>query len=73
MRVMPRYPTAVLVLALLGTVPARAAFVTRHELTVTVDRAYRIDRMRGLLGWEPPTSYETGLRLTAAALAEAGA
>ena len=47
--------------------------VTREKLqTVTVDRAYRIDRMRGLLGWEPPTSYEEGLRLTAAALAGAG-
>lgn len=46
--------------------------VTREKLqTVTVDRAYRIDRMRGLLGWEPPTSYEEGLRLTAAALEEA--
>ena len=46
--------------------------VTREKLqTVTVDRAYRIDRMRGLLGWEPPTSYEEGLLRTAAALAEA--
>lgn len=43
--------------------------VTREKLqTVTVDRAYRIDRMRSLLGWEPPTSYEEGLRKTAAAL-----
>jgi len=43
--------------------------VTREKLqTVTVDRAYRIDRMRSLLGWEPPTSYEDGLRKTAAAL-----
>ncbi len=43
--------------------------VTREKLqTVTVDRAYRIDRMRGLLGWEPPTSYEEGLRKTAQAL-----
>lgn len=42
--------------------------VTREKLlTVTVDRAYRIDRMRGLLGWEPPTSYEVGLRMTALA------
>lgn len=42
--------------------------VTREKLlTVTVDRAYRIDRMRGLLGWEPPTSYEAGLRETALA------
>ena len=40
--------------------------VTREKLqTVTVDRAYRIDRMRALLGWEPPTSYEEGLRRTA--------
>ncbi len=43
--------------------------VTREKLqTVTVDRAYRIDRMRQLLGWEPPTSYEEGLRKTAQAL-----
>ena len=46
--------------------------VTREKLqTVTVDRAYNIERMRGLLGWEPPTPYEEGLRRTAAALAEA--
>jgi nucleoside-diphosphate-sugar epimerase len=46
--------------------------VTREKLqTVTVDRAYRIDRMQALLGWEPPTSYEDGLRRTSAALAEA--
>lgn len=43
--------------------------VTREKLqTVTVDRAYRIDRMRSLLGWEPPTGYEEGLRRTAQAL-----
>lgn len=47
--------------------------VTREKLqTVTVDRAYRIDRMRSLLGWEPPTPYEGGLRLTARALEESG-
>lgn len=47
--------------------------VTRDKLqTVTVDRAYRIDRMRTLLGWEPPTPYEEGLRRTAAALEESG-
>lgn len=47
--------------------------VTREKLqTVTVDRAYRIDRLRALLGWEPPTSYEEGLRRTATALAAAG-
>ncbi len=46
--------------------------VTREKLqTMTVDRAYTIDRMRGLLGWEPPTAYEEGLRRTGAALAEA--
>jgi nucleoside-diphosphate-sugar epimerase len=48
--------------------------VTREKLqTVTVDRAYCIDRMRGLLGWEPPTSYDEGLRRTAAALSWARA
>ena len=46
--------------------------VTREKLqTMTVDRAYTIDRMRGLLGWEPPTSYKEGLRRTGAALVEA--
>jgi nucleoside-diphosphate-sugar epimerase len=48
--------------------------VTREKLqTVTVDRAYRIDRMRSLLDWEPPTSYEEGLRRTADALPEPAA
>ena len=43
--------------------------VTREKLqTVTVDRAYRIDRMREVLGWEPPTGYAEGLGLTAEAL-----
>lgn len=43
--------------------------VTREKLgTVLVDRAYRIDRMRGLLGWEPPTGYAEGLRKTHDAL-----
>jgi nucleoside-diphosphate-sugar epimerase len=47
--------------------------VTREKLqTVTIDRAYRIDRMRALLDWEPPTSYEQGLRLTASTLAGTG-
>ncbi|MGZ6988544.1 MAG: NAD-dependent epimerase/dehydratase family protein, partial [Thermoanaerobaculia bacterium] len=46
--------------------------VTREKLqTVSVDRAYNIERMRGLLGWEPPTTYEEGLRRTADALAKA--
>jgi hypothetical protein len=41
--------------------PGGESPVTREKLqTVTVDRAYRIDRMRDLLGWEPPTSYEKG-------------
>jgi nucleoside-diphosphate-sugar epimerase len=48
--------------------------VTREKIqTMTVDRAYKIDRMRALLGWEPPTSYQEGLRRTAAALGAAGA
>ncbi len=71
MRVMPRYPTAVLVLALLGTVPARAAFVTRHELTVTVDRAACRLEGRGTLtldpeGGPPELLLADGLALTAA-------
>jgi len=40
--------------------------VTREKLaTISVDRAYRIDKMRRLLGTEPPTSLDDGLRRTA--------
>jgi 2-alkyl-3-oxoalkanoate reductase len=43
--------------------------LTREKLaTVTVDRAYRIERMRALLGTEPQVGYEEGLRRTAQAL-----
>jgi len=40
--------------------------VTREKLaTISVDRAYRIDKMRKLLATEPTTSLEEGLRRTA--------
>jgi len=43
--------------------------LTREKLaTVSVDRAYRIDRMRELLGDEPRVGYEEGFRRTASAL-----
>ncbi len=53
MRAMPRYTTAALVLALLCPGAARAAFVTRHELTVTVDPATCRLEGRGTLTLEP--------------------
>lgn len=44
--------------------------LTREKLaTVSVDRAYRIDRMRELLGDEPCVGYAEGFRRTAQALA----
>jgi nucleoside-diphosphate-sugar epimerase len=43
--------------------------LTREKLrTISVDRAYSIDKMRRLMGTEPGTSLEEGLRRTAAAL-----
>jgi nucleoside-diphosphate-sugar epimerase len=40
--------------------------ITREKLaTISVDRAYRIDRMRGLLHDEPQVGYQEGLRRTA--------
>ncbi len=43
--------------------------VTREKLaTISVDRAYRIDRMRQLLGTEPRVGYEEGIVKTARAL-----
>jgi nucleoside-diphosphate-sugar epimerase len=43
--------------------------LTREKLaTVSVDRAYKIDRMRGLLGDEPRVGYGEGFRRTAQAL-----
>ncbi|MGH7297306.1 MAG: NAD-dependent epimerase/dehydratase family protein, partial [Polyangiaceae bacterium] len=52
-------------LRLLGGEPP----LTREKLaTISVDRAYRIDKMRRLLGSEPETSLEDGLRRTAEAL-----
>jgi UDP-glucose 4-epimerase len=43
--------------------------LTREKLaTVAVDHAYRIDRMRQVLGFEPAIGYEEGFRRTAQAL-----
>ena len=43
--------------------------LTREKLaTISVDRAYRIDRMRALLGAEPRIGYDEGLALTARSL-----
>jgi nucleoside-diphosphate-sugar epimerase len=43
--------------------------LTREKLdTISVDRAYRIDRMRSLLGTEPHVGYVEGIRRTAEAL-----
>ncbi len=43
--------------------------LTREKLqTIAVDRAYRIDRMRALLGSEPRVGYKEGIERTARAL-----
>ena len=43
--------------------------VTREKLaTISVDRAYRVDAMRRLLGTEPHIGYETGIARTARAM-----
>jgi nucleoside-diphosphate-sugar epimerase len=53
----------------LGTFRGAEPPLTREKLqTVSVDRAYRIDRMRRLLGTEPRVGYDEGLALTARAL-----
>jgi nucleoside-diphosphate-sugar epimerase len=47
--------------------------LTREKLdTISVDRCYRIDKMRRLTGTEPVVGYEEGLRKTAQALGLAG-
>jgi nucleoside-diphosphate-sugar epimerase len=70
-------PTALLRLAgagfegleALGVLGGREPPVTREKLaTISVDRAYRIDRMRDLLGTEPRIGYDEGLLLTARSL-----
>ena len=43
--------------------------VTHEKIDmVTVDRAYEISRMRGLLAWAPPTGYVGGIEKTCTAL-----
>jgi nucleoside-diphosphate-sugar epimerase len=70
-------PTAVLrlgALALeslerLGMFSGREPPLTREKLaTISVDRAYRIDKMRSLLGAEPAVGYDEGLARTARAM-----
>jgi nucleoside-diphosphate-sugar epimerase len=52
-----------------GLFGGREPPLTREKLaTISVDRAYRIDRMRDLLGTEPRIGYDEGLALTATSL-----
>ncbi len=52
-----------------GAFSGREPPLTREKLaTISVDRAYRVDRMRGLLGTEPHVDYGDGLLRTARAL-----
>jgi len=52
-----------------GAFRGREPPLTREKLaTISVDRAYRIDRMRDLLGTEPTIGYDEGLALTAQGL-----
>ena len=53
----------------LGLFRGREPPLTREKLaTISVDRAYRIDRLRDLLGTEPCIGYDQGLLRTARAL-----
>ncbi|MGO8998983.1 MAG: NAD-dependent epimerase/dehydratase family protein, partial [Polyangiaceae bacterium] len=53
----------------LGLFGNREPPLTREKLaTISVDRAYRIDKMRALLGTEPLVGYDDGLARTARAL-----
>jgi nucleoside-diphosphate-sugar epimerase len=52
-----------------GAFSGREPPLTREKLaTISVDRAYRIDHMRSLLGTEPHVDYDEGLLRTARAL-----
>jgi hypothetical protein len=52
-----------------GAFGEREPPLTREKLaTISVDRAYRIERMRALLGTEPQIGYDEGLALTAESL-----
>jgi nucleoside-diphosphate-sugar epimerase len=57
-------PTPVLRLAARGFEALEALGLA----TISVDRAYRIDKMRALLGTEPQVGYEDGLARTARAM-----
>jgi nucleoside-diphosphate-sugar epimerase len=53
----------------LGLFSGREPPLTREKLaTISVDRAYRIDKMRALLGTEPQVGYDDGLARTARAM-----
>ncbi len=57
-----------------GFFSGREPPLTREKLaTISVDRAYRIDKMRALLGTEPQVGYDDGLARTARAQAEEAA
>ena len=52
-----------------GLFSGREPPLTREKLaTISVDRAYRIDKMRSLLGTEPAVGYDDGLARTAHAM-----
>lgn len=51
----------------LGVIRGEPLVTFEKIAMVTVDRAYRINRMREALGWEPQVGYREGLRLTAQA------
>jgi nucleoside-diphosphate-sugar epimerase len=52
-----------------GVFSGREPPLTREKLaTISVDRAYRIDKMRALLGSEPEVGYDDGLARTARAM-----
>jgi nucleoside-diphosphate-sugar epimerase len=70
-------PTALLRLAArgfealegVGAFSGREPPLTREKLaTISVDRAYRIEKMRALLGTEPEVGYDDGLARTARAM-----
>ncbi len=54
----------------LGVFRGREPPLTREKLaTISVDRAYRIDKMRAVLGKEPEVGYDVGLARTVGAIA----
>jgi nucleoside-diphosphate-sugar epimerase len=61
--------TALEALERVGVFRGKEPPLTREKLaTISVDRAYTIDRMRTLLGTEPQVGYDDGLARTARAM-----